>query len=85
VVTNGFANIHKLVSHGLELVVVVGEGQATLDEGAEFSVEEKSATLLVPNELLLEVEPHETSSGRAAVLVHDNLKELGIDRVIEPG
>jgi hypothetical protein len=68
-VENGFAEIRKLVSHGLEPVAVVGDGQTALDEGAELGVEEKSATLLVPNELLLEIEPHATSSGRAIVPV----------------
>jgi hypothetical protein len=79
-VTNRFAKVRKLVGHGLESVAVIEDGQAALDEGAELGVEEKSTTLLVPNELLLEAKPHKASSGRAVVPVHDNLEELGIDR-----
>jgi hypothetical protein len=51
-VTNRFAKIGKLVSHGLESVAIVGDGQAALDEGAELGIEKKSTTLLVPYELL---------------------------------
>jgi hypothetical protein len=84
-VTNRFAEVRKLVDHGLESVAVIGDGQAALDEGAELGVKEKSTTLLVSNELLLEAKPHKTSSGRVVIPVHDNLEELGIDRAVEPG
>jgi hypothetical protein len=83
-ITNRFAEISKLVSHGLEAVAIVGDRQIALDEGAELGVEEKSAGLLVPEELLFESKPHKASSGRAVVTVHDNLEELGIDRAVEP-
>jgi hypothetical protein len=83
--TNRFAEVRKLVGHGLESVAVIGDEQAALDEGAELGIEEKSTTLLVSNELLLEAKPHKASSGRVVVPVHDNLEELGIDRAVEPG
>jgi hypothetical protein len=80
-ITNRFAKINKLVSHGLEAVAIVGDRQIALDEGAEL---EKGTSFLVPNELLLESKPHKASSRRAVITVHDNLEELGIDRAVEP-
>jgi hypothetical protein len=84
VIMNRFAEINKLVSHGLEAVAIVGDRQIGLDEGAELGVEEKGTSFLVPNELLLESKPHKASSRRAVITVHDNLEELGIDRAVEP-
>jgi hypothetical protein len=51
------------VSHGLEAAAVVADGEVTLDEGAELSVQENGTLLLIVEELGLHREPDDSCRG----------------------
>jgi hypothetical protein len=83
-VADGFTKISKLIRHGLETAAVIVDGQITLDERAELSVEKECTGLLVPDELLLQSEPYDPSCGRTILAVHHHLEEFRGDRAVEP-
>jgi len=66
------AKIAERVGHTLHLPEVICHGEITLEEVAEFGVEEEGASLPVADELFLDAEPNVASSGH------------GGDGVLEP-
>jgi hypothetical protein len=69
------------INHGLEAAAVVADGEVTLDEGAELSVQENGVLLLVVEELGLHNEPDD--SCRDAWL-EDGLHEIVGDCPVDP-
>lgn len=77
---DGFAEVAKRVSHGLEATTVVGDGELALREVAELGVDIDGATFLVAEELMGEITPNRASRSRGQ---HDFLKQVGGDRALQ--
>ena len=78
-IVHRLAKIAERVGHTLHLPEVIGHGEVTFEEVAEFGVEEEGASLPIADELFFDAEPDAASSGRG-----DNLRELSGDGVLEP-
>ena len=79
-IKNKSAIVHRLakfterVGHTLHLLEVIDHGEVTLEEVAEFGVEEEGASLLVADELFLDAEPDAASKG--AVMISESSAEM---------
>lgn len=81
-VGDGFAQVRKVVCHGLHVATVVGDGKITLHKIAELDVEEERASLAVAEKLILDYKPGDASNGIEALA--DDLHEFRRDGVEDP-
>jgi hypothetical protein len=62
-VADRFSEVSEGVGHVLEAAAVLRDGQVPLTEVAELDVEMEGASLLIPEELILEGKPNGASRG----------------------
>jgi hypothetical protein len=77
---NGLAEIAKRVSQALHLAAVFAHGEVPLREQVELGVEVERPRITIPEELILESEPHLARSVR---LVADDVLELHGDGAVD--
>jgi hypothetical protein len=81
-VLDGLAEVGKGIRHALHLAAVVIDGEGTLAKSAKLGVEEHGAGLAIVEELLFNPEP--CCPGGEAVVLMDDVQEVGGDGVEEP-
>jgi hypothetical protein len=86
-VADQFSKVSEGVGHVLEVAAVLRDGQVPLTEVAELGVEMEGASLLIPEELILEGKPNGASRGiprehRLRQVVGDGAGDPGLDDAV---
>jgi hypothetical protein len=82
VVTHGVTELGKGTRHGLQTPTIVGDGERTLLERAEFRGEEKRARLPLAEKFIVEDGPGDACRGFPE---HDLLLQISGDGAVNPG